>query len=440
MLTIYDSQTKKPVIFKSIKPGHIGIYVCGITVYDYCHIGHARTYIAFDVIVKYLRWRGYTVNYVRNITDIDDKIIKRALENKETTEALSNKFIEIMHEDLAALGISKPDIEPKATQHIQEMIDMIAVLIEKDMAYTNNVGDVYYKVNQFKNYGALSSRKLLEQLQGNRELQSSDKQAPEDFVLWKAAKPNEPYWDSPWGKGRPGWHIECSAMSKKYLGNTFDIHAGGNDLKFPHHENEIAQSEAVTCCKMANLWLHSGMVQINKEKMSKSLNNFFTIRDVLKKYDAETVRYFLLSAHYRSPINYSEDNLTLAQQALTRFYTCLRATPPADTLPTAESFSEKFITAMNNDFNTAEAISQLFELVKTINSLAKKDVSLASQHSALLKKLGNVFGILQQHPDEFLQRSNQDSPDVTHIENLIQKRNQAREAKDWAGADELRKQ
>ncbi|HET8707482.1 MAG TPA: cysteine--tRNA ligase, partial [Pseudomonadales bacterium] len=360
MLKIYNSQTRQKEIFKPLHDNVVNMYVCGMTVYDFCHIGHARVMVAFDVVVRYLRERGYTVNYVRNITDIDDKIINRANENQEPFNALVDRFITAMDEDAAALGVMKPDQEPRATGYIDEIVGMVNTLIEKGHAYPVSNGDVYYRVASFPTYGKLGQKNLDDLQAGARVEVGEIKENPLDFVLWKSAKPNEPKWPSPWGEGRPGWHIECSAMSTCCLGKTLDIHGGGGDLIFPHHENEIAQSEAATGEKFVNTWMHVGFVQVNEEKMSKSLGNFFTIREVLKEFDAEVVRYFIVSSHYRSPLNYSEENLNHAKSALSRFYTALKgkiANEPAQ----HTRFEQEFFEAMDDDFNTPKAVAVLFE-------------------------------------------------------------------------------
>lgn len=433
MLQIYNSLTKQKEQFKPLVPKKIGLYVCGVTVYDYCHIGHARTYLAFDVVIRFLRSIGYDVTYVRNITDIEDKIIKRANENGETTDELVDRFTKIMHDEFAALNITPPDIEPKATGCIDEMLAMIQKMIDDGYAYQADNGDVYFRVDRFEEYGKLSGQKLEDLQVGARVEADTAKENPLDFVLWKSAKPDEPSWDSAFGKGRPGWHIECSAMTKQSLGDNFDIHAGGSDLRFPHHENEIAQSVAANGCQYANYWMHSGMVQINDEKMSKSLGNFFVIADVLKQYPAEIVRYFLISAHYRSQVNYSEDNLNSAKAALTRFYTALRDLPAAEFTPT--DMTEAFNDAMCDDFNTPEALAVLFEAAREVNRLKKSNnEEQAAVVAAELKSLANVLGILQQEPEAFLQGSD----DNSWIDALIAERKQAREDKNFARADEIR--
>lgn len=437
MLHLYDtlSQTKKP--FVPIVEGKVGLYVCGITVYDLCHMGHARTYLSFDILVRYLRYRGYEVNYVRNITDIDDKIIKRAEENGETHTQLTERTIAMMHEDFAAINLLPVDIEPRVTTHIDEIISVIQSLVDKGFAYATESGDVLFDVSEYKDYGKLSKQDLSQLQAGARVEVDSDKTDPLDFVLWKAAKPDEPYWDSPWGRGRPGWHIECSAMNHKHLGAHFDIHGGGSDLTFPHHENEIAQS----CCAFetpyVNTWMHTGMVQVNDEKMSKSLGNFFTLRDVLKEYDSETLRFFLMSAHYRSQLSYSEDNITQAKAALSRLYTALRGRSTSDIDIADSDYTAKFNEAMNDDLNVPEAFAVLFELAKDINRC--EDQNKANELASVLLKLGGVLGILQRDPNAYLQGSNDQSGDeVSQIEALIEKRNTARANKDWSAADEAR--
>ena len=437
MLKIFNTLTREKEIFKPICENHVGMYVCGVTVYDLCHIGHGRTFVSFDVIARYLRYLGYNLTYVRNITDVDDKIIKRALENKETCDELVNRMVIEMHKDFDALNVLRPDFEPRATHHIPEIIDIVEQLIKRGHAYVADNGDVMFDVESFKEYGKLS-RQDLEQLQAGARIEINEiKKNPMDFVLWKMSKPDEPSWPSPWGAGRPGWHIECSAMNGKWLGNHFDIHGGGSDLMFPHHENEIAQS----CCahdgKYVNYWIHSGMIMVNKEKMSKSLGNFFTIRDVLSHYHAETVRYFLLTAHYRSQLNYSEENLNLAQQALERLYTALRGTDK-NALPFGgENFVASFREAMDDDFNTPNALSVLFEMVRELNKLKTEDATKANGLAARLCQLGNILGLLESDPETFLQAGSNDV-EIIQIEALIKQRNEARAAKDWATADAAR--
>jgi cysteinyl-tRNA synthetase len=403
-----------------------------MTVYDFCHLGHARVMVVFDMVNRWLRSSGFDVNYVRNITDIDDKIIKRANENGESITELTQRFIDAMNEDSDALGILRPDIEPRATAHIQGMIDMISALIDKGYAYHADNGDVFYSVNSFKTYGKLSGKSLEDLRAGERVEVDTFKRDPMDFVLWKSVKPNEPSWDSPWGKGRPGWHIECSVMSECHLGNHFDIHGGGQDLQFPHHENEIAQSEAAHDCTFVNYWMHNGFVRVDDEKMSKSLGNFFTIRDVLKKYDAEVVRFFILRAHYRSPLNYSDKHLDDAKQALTRLYTSLRGVGVDAEYDEQDVSAVNFKAAMDDDFNTPEAVAVLFDLANELNKT--RDVKVAAQ----LKGLANVLGLLNRDPESFLKAGNADSDDVSKIEQLILARAEAKQAKNFAEADRIR--
>ena len=434
MLKIYNSLTRTKQEFKPITPGKIGMYVCGVTVYDLCHIGHARTFVNFDVIVRYLRYAGYEVKYVRNITDIDDKIIKRANERGISAHDLAEQFIVEMHKDFDALNIKRPDIEPKATDNITEIVNFVQKLIDNQHAYVAENGDVLFDINSFKEYGKLSGQKLDELQAGARIEVEKTKHNPLDFVLWKMSKPGEPSWESPWGAGRPGWHIECSAMNNKYLGKEFDIHGGGSDLIFPHHENEIAQSCCANKTPYVHYWMHSGMVMINEEKMSKSLNNFFTIRDVLETYDAETIRFFLLSGQYRSPLNYSQENLDKARAALNRLYTTLRDTQAVEPVSTEDEYTAKFKEYMDDDFNTPGAISVLFDLAKQIN---KESGETAQKLAGRLKQLASVLGILEQDPNKFLTTGAKDD-DVEQIEALIKQRNEARKQKNWALADEAR--
>lgn len=438
MLQIHNTITRKKEDFVPITPGEIGMYVCGVTVYDLCHIGHARTFVSFDMIVRYLRYLGYKVKYVRNITDIDDKIIKRAQEKGVAAKELAEHFIGEMYADFDALNIARPDIEPRATENIDAIIALVQRLIDKGHAYVADNGDVMFALDSFKNYGRLSGQKLDELNAGARVAVEKTKRNPFDFVLWKMSKEGEPAWDSPWGAGRPGWHIECSAMNSKILGTTFDIHGGGSDLIFPHHENEIAQSCCAFDTKYVNYWMHSGMVMINKEKMSKSLNNFFTIRDVLKEYDAETVRYFLISAQYRSALNYSQENLDSARTALSRLYTALKNVKVAAPQG-GEEYVERFKAAMDDDFNTPAALAVLFDLAKAINT-AKDEVE-ASGLAGRLVELGSILGILYQDPVKFLQSGAAASgadDEVAKIEALIEQRKQARANKDYAAADAAR--
>lgn len=440
MLSLYNSLTNKKEIFKPIVPKTVSLYVCGMTVYDFCHLGHARVMVIFDVINRWFRQSGYNVKYVRNITDIDDKIIMKATEEGISIQELTEKFIFEMNKDADALGVLRPDIEPKATNHIGDIINMIQLLIDKGYAYVGENNDVYYSVEKFNGYGKLSGKTLKDLKAGKRVEIDLNKKNNFDFVMWKAAKKDEPFWDSPWGPGRPGWHIECSAMSTCCLGNTFDIHGGGPDLKFPHHENEIAQSEAATGKKYVNTWMHAGAVRVDNEKMSKSLGNFFTIREVLEKYNPEVVRYFLVSSHYRSAINYSEDSLKQAQQALARFYTTLRSVsiePSAEAVcdsALSAGFRARFDAAMNDDFNTPEALAVLFDLAREIN----RAESVPSSLFDLLLELGATIGILQQDPATFLQEGCGGEVSAQEIEQLIIDRNNARLEKNWTRADEIR--
>ena len=438
-MQIYNSFTQKKEGFVPKDADNVGVYVCGITTYDYCHLGHARMLVAFDVVVRYLRAKGYGVNYVRNITDIDDKILNRASENGELFSDLTNRFIDAMHEDERSLSILPPDQEPRATGHIEEIVQMIEVLVSKDAAYKADNGDVYFSVLSFQDYGKLSKKKLDELLDGARVDIGELKRDPRDFVLWKSSPDDGVGWDSPWGYGRPGWHIECSAMSTCALGNNFDIHGGGSDLLFPHHENEIAQSEAATGEKFANLWMHNGPLRVDNEKMSKSLGNFFTVREVLKKYDAQVVRHLLIASHYRSPINYSEASLQQSSAALERLYIGLQGVDIVSAKSLTNSrFEKAFLKAMDDDFNTAEAFGVLFDLVKELNKEKAAGSELAGQLGALLVKLGAILGVLQQSPEEFLQGSLGSEVDAGEVEGLIMARKQARADKDWAKADEIR--
>ena len=436
MLQIYNTLTRQKEAFKPLVAGKVGMYVCGITIYDYCHVGHARTYVSFDVMNRFLRHSGFDVTYVRNITDVDDKIIKRANENGEAIDALTVRMTKAMHEDFDALNMLPADIEPTVTGHMDEIIAMIERLIEKKHAYVASNGDVLFDVSTFEQYGALSQQDLDMLQAGARVDVAEGKDDPLDFVLWKKAKVDEPSWSSPWGEGRPGWHIECSAMSNKHLGAHFDIHGGGSDLQFPHHENEIAQSCCATGEKYVNTWIHTGMVQVNKEKMSKSLGNFFTLRDVLKEYDRESVRFFLINGHYRSQLNYSTENLEQARAAMERIYTALRGVEVVET-SLENDYVARFNTAMNDDFNTPEALPVIFELAKEINRLKDEDVNQAGQLAYILKTLGEILGIAQQDPESFLQ-GEQAGDEVAEIEALILQRNQARADKNWALADEAR--
>lgn len=437
MLKIYNTLARDKQTFKPIVAGKVSMYVCGMTVYDFCHLGHARVMVVFDMVSRWLRTSGYNVTYVRNITDIDDKIIKRANENNETIAQLTQRFIDAMDEDSAKLGVIRPDLEPKATEFVGGMLSMIQALVDKGFAYPAANGDVFYAVNNFQGYGKLSGKSLEDLRAGERVDIDNFKRDPMDFVLWKAAKPDEPSWDSPWGKGRPGWHIECSAMSSHHLGQHFDIHGGGQDLQFPHHENEIAQSEAAHShdgkpCQMVNYWMHNGFVRVDDEKMSKSLGNFFTIRTVLEKYDAEVVRFFILRAHYRSPLNYSDQHLDDAKSALTRLYTALRGADAEVTMIDWQHVqAARFKAAMDDDFNTPEAIAVLFDLANEANKT--KDVATLG----LLKSLSAVLGLLQRNPDEFLQG---EASQALDIEGLIQARLTAKKNKNFNEADAIRKQ
>ncbi|QYJ91334.1 cysteine--tRNA ligase [Shewanella halotolerans] len=437
MLKLYNSLTRQKEEFKPIQPGKVGMYVCGVTIYDLCHIGHGRTFVAFDMIVRYLRYIGYDVNFHRNITDVDDKIIKRATENGESCDALTERLTQEMYHDFDALNMKRPDFEPRATQHMPEIIEMVERLLERDHAYIADNGDVLFSVASFPEYGRLSGQNLDQLQAGARVEVDENKRDPMDFVLWKMSKPGEPTWDSPWGPGRPGWHIECSAMNSKHLGEHFDIHGGGSDLQFPHHENEIAQSCCAHDTPYVNYWMHTGMVMVDKEKMSKSLNNFFTIRDVLAHYDASTVRYFLLSGHYRSQLNYSEDNLKQAKAALERLYTALKGLDLSVEAAPANEYLAKFKEAMDDDFNTPEAYSVLFDMAREINRLKVDDLAAASALGVSMKQLGDVLGILEQDVDGFFKGEGSDD-EVAQIEALIAERNRARAEKDWAAADVAR--
>ncbi|WP_236175170.1 cysteine--tRNA ligase [Pseudomonas pseudonitroreducens] len=436
-LQIYSTLSKTKDAFKPLVGNQVRMYVCGMTVYDFCHIGHARVMVAFDVIARWLRHRGYDLTYVRNITDIDDKIIRRAQENGESFEDLTARMIAAMHEDEARLSVLRPDIEPRATGHIVGMHEMIQALIDKGYAYAPGNGDVYYRVGKFAGYGKLSRKKIEDLRIGARIEVDESKEDPLDFVLWKGAKPGEPSWESPWGAGRPGWHIECSVMSTCCLGETFDIHGGGPDLVFPHHENEIAQSEAATGKLYAASWMHAGAVRVDGEKMSKSLGNFFTIREVLEKYHPEVVRFLLVSSHYRSPINYSEDNLKEAKGALERFYTALRGLPQV-AAQGGEEFVERFGAAMDDDFGTPEAVAVLFEMVREVNRLRDSDPAAAATLAARVRELGALLGVLQMDADEFLQAGAAGKVDAAQVDALIQARLDARAAKNWAESDRIR--
>ena len=463
-LAIYNTQSGKKEPFSPSEDGHIKLYVCGITSYDYCHIGHARSTLVFDMIVKYLRYKGNKVTYIRNFTDIDDKIIKRAQEQHTTTEELANRFIDAFHEDMESLGNDTPTLEPKATEHIPEIIEMVENLISKGFAY-ESAGDVYFKVEDFPGYGKLSGRNLEDMMAGARISINDQKTNPMDFALWKSSKPGEPMWDSPWGPGRPGWHIECSAMSRKFLGDTFDIHGGGKDLIFPHHENEIAQSEAASGKPFVSTWIHHGFVTIKDEKMSKSLGNFLTIREILEKYPAEVLRFFVFSAHYRTPLDFSQSAMLDAQTGLDRLYTCLaeiaklpvNGSPDQKTaagkknIAKTQSLVDRFEKAMDNDFNSAQALGHIFEAVKALNTIkqalpqtpAQSDLDLLHSTAATIKKLSATMGILQQNPLAYIAQKQQETLatldiDQAGIETLITERNQARDDKNWSRADEIR--
>ncbi len=440
MLQLFNTKTRQKERFEPLVEGKVGLYVCGITVYDLSHMGHARTYLSFDVLVRYLRHLDYDVKYVRNITDVDDKIIARANENGETTEALTERTIAMMHEDFAALNLVEPDIEPRVTGHMAEIINVIEKLVAKGYAYKAGSGDVLFDVSKFDEYGKLS-RQNLEQLQSGARVEvAAGKDDPLDFVLWKTAKPGEPAWASPWGDGRPGWHIECSAMNHKHLGEHFDIHGGGSDLIFPHHENEVAQSCCAFDTPYVNTWMHTGMVQVNDEKMSKSLGNFFTLRDVLGEHDAEILRFFLMSAHYRSQLSYSQDNIDQAKSALERLYTALRGVKVDSVTDLSYGgYLERFEQAMNDDLNVPEAYSVLFDLARDLNkhkSQGDAGAEEAGKLAAVLKGIGGILGFLQRDPEAFMQSGNDD--EVAEIEALIKARNDARAAKDWGAADAAR--
>ncbi|MDE0510463.1 MAG: cysteine--tRNA ligase [Gammaproteobacteria bacterium] len=438
MLTIYNSLTRRKEKFQPIDQGKVRMYVCGITVYDYCHIGHARMILVFDMIVRYLRFRGYEVNYVRNITDIDDKIINRSLENGEPFNELTGRFIQAMNEDFEALNVLVPDSEPRATDHIEQIVAMIGRLLDNGYAYRAENGDIFYDVSAFEDYGKLSGKNIEELRTGIRVDVQEEKTDPVDFVLWKAEKPGEPAWDSPWGRGRPGWHIECSAMSTHCLGDDFDIHGGGQDLRFPHHENEIAQSRGAGSRNFVNMWIHNGFVRVDDEKMSKSLGNFFTIREVMERYLPEVIRFFILSSHYRSPLNYSDGHLDEARAGLTRLYTSIRDIDPGEG-ELDPGYRERFEQVMDDDFNTRAAVTLFHEIAGDINRLEDK----ASEHGARLARtlvqLGDVLGVMQMAPGEFLHAAAGDgdiSPE--DINRLIEERAQAKAAKDYAEADQIR--
>ncbi len=437
MLKIYNSLTREKQVFVPIEPGKARMYVCGMTVYDYCHVGHARVLVVFDAVQRWLRASGLDVTYVRNITDIDDKIIKRAVENNETIAQLTERFIAFMNEDADALGVERPDHEPRATAYVPQMLGLIGKLEANGLAYQASDGDVNFSVRKFPGYGKLSGKSLDDLRAGERVDVDQAKQDPLDFVLWKHAKEGEPFWESPWGRGRPGWHIECSAMSSDLLGQHFDIHGGGQDLQFPHHENEIAQSEGAHQCAFVNYWMHNGFVRVDDEKMSKSLGNFFTVREVLKKFDAEVVRFFILRAHYRSPLNYSDAHLEDARQSLGRLYTALKAVASDDAaVDWNEAYAQRFRTAMDDDFNTPEALAVLFELASEVNR--SKSAALAGQ----LRALAGLLGLLKREPQAFLQATPvgeaEEGLSPERIEALIGERATAKKARDFATADRVR--
>jgi len=437
-LAIYNTLTRTKEIFHSQQEQQVGLYVCGVTVYDYCHLGHARAYVAFDLIVNHLRFLGYEVNYIRNITDIDDKIIKRANEAGKTVEEITQEFTQAMHDDFAALRLSPPTAEPRATEHIDEIIAIIQTLMANGYAYQGNNGDIFYDISRFESYGKLSNKNVAELRSGARVAIESAKEDPLDFVLWKMSKPGEPSWPSPWGEGRPGWHIECSAMSMKCLGHQFDIHGGGPDLIFPHHENEIAQSEGATGKQFANTWIHVGILEIDKVKMSKSLGNFLTIRDTLKKYPAEVIRYFMTASHYRSPLHFSEQALENAHKALQTLYLALRDLPLQENfiLNKESFFVKKFCEKMNDDFNTPEALTVFFDIAHEINKHRDKPEYIAELGN-ILRYLGKQFKILQEEPNAFLQGSPRQI-DSEEVEALIVLREKARIEKNWGESDRIR--
>ena len=437
MLQIHNNLTRRKEPFTPIEPGKVRMYVCGMTVYDLCHLGHARVMVVFDTVVRWLRASGYAVTYVRNITDIDDKIIKRAAENGERIEDLTARFIAAMHEDADALGCLRPDHEPRATDNVAAMLAMIGTLIDKGLAYVGDNGDVYYDVSNFAGYGKLSGRDVNDLRAGARVEVNEAKDDPLDFVLWKAAKPGEPSWESPWGAGRPGWHIECSAMSTQILGAHFDIHGGGLDLQFPHHENEIAQSEGCTGQQYVNYWMHNGFVRVDDEKMSKSLGNFFTVREVLARYHPEDVRFFILNSHYRSPLNYADDQLDAAHASVTRLYTALRGLPDAAPAESTD-FELRFGAAMDDDFNTPVAIAVLFDLAREINRMRRDDEVQASAHAALLKRLAGFLGLLTGDADGYLKGGVHGGLSDDEIVAQIAARQAARQAKDFVESDRIR--
>ncbi|QKT02551.1 cysteine--tRNA ligase [Ectothiorhodospiraceae bacterium 2226] len=441
-LSIHNNLTKRKEAFTPIDARNVRMYVCGMTVYDYCHVGHARVLVVFDMVYRYLRalYGAEHVRYVRNVTDIDDKIIQRANERGEPVEALTGRFIDAMHEDADRLGVLRPEVEPRATLHIDQIVAMIHTLIDKGYAYAATNGDVYYDVSRFEGYGKLSGKHPEDLRAGARVQVDEAKDDPLDFVLWKAAKPGEPSWPSPWGAGRPGWHIECSAMSTHCLGDHFDIHGGGLDLQFPHHENEIAQSEAATGHAFVNVWMHNGFVRVDNEKMSKSLGNFFTVREVLERYHPEVLRYFVLASHYRSPLNYSDTHLEHAKAALTSLYTTLRDLPAGEA-PAEDPHAGRFHAAMRDDFNTPEALAVLFELSHAINRARSEEPARAASLAALLRELGATLGLLQLAPEAYFQAGDGARADQAQaIDRLVSERDAARAARDWATADRIRDQ
>jgi len=434
MLKIHNTLTREKQAFIPIQPGHVNMYVCGMTVYDFCHLGHARVMVVFDLVARWLRASGYDLKYVRNITDIDDKIIRRAQENGETIRQVTDRFIAAMNEDAAALGVVPPDVEPRATDYVAQMLEMIGALENQGYAYVAENQDVCYSVRKFAGYGKLSGKSLEDLRAGERVDVMAGKQDPLDFVLWKHARDDEPAevkWPSPWGPGRPGWHIECSAMGSKLLGQHFDIHGGGQDLQFPHHENEIAQSEGAHQCQYVNYWMHNGFVRVDDEKMSKSLGNFFTIREVLKKYDAEVVRFFILRAHYRSPLNYSDVHLDDARQALTRLYTALKGASGEAAVDWNEPHAVRFKAALDDDFGTPEAMAVLFDLATAVN---RGETALAGQ----LKALGGVLGLLQRDPQVFLQAAPEGGMSNDEIAAIVGARGAAKKARNFAESDRIR--
>ena len=461
-MRIYNTLTRRKERLQPLEEGHVKLYVCGITSYDYCHLGHARSALIFDMVVRYLRYRGYRVTFIRNFTDIDDKIIRRALERETTAHELAKRFIDEFYVDMDRLGVLRPDVEPRATQHIPEMIDLICELVDRGLAYTSG-GDVYYRVSRFPGYGALSGRSLDDMQAGARIEVSERKEHPMDFALWKGAKAGEPFWESPWGPGRPGWHIECSAMSRKYLGEEFDIHGGGKDLIFPHHENEIAQSVGATGARFAHLWMHHGFVTIRDEKMSKSLGNFLTIRDVMREYSAEELRLFFFSTQYRNPLDFSGDALNDARAGLHRLYDCLaRLGRIPDSTGSVSVFSAKdrkkitsltdrYVQVMDNDFNTAQGVGLLFDAVKVLNrtmrklssGTAEEDILLLRQSGKEIRELAGIMGLLQEDAEDFMARKKQrllEEIDLSEeeIERLVAERDAARRRKDWAASDAVR--